>query len=198
MLPTPSPVLALVSVRRGIPLFTEKALRSKTSGNVMRCLVGWFVMAAILTTQTPIGLYLSAPSGFCCQAPIGCYSSTHRRNAAMQSSDRVIGSAVTAEFLQQARLGKHKAPAGGSGLEKIVGRSSQYCSAPGWDRQQEHQPATRKPPAGFCTAVRRDLYRQEKKPKAALRQPERSIRRAIHQSGISQASRAGVLEFNRR
>ena len=33
----------------------------------------------------------------------------------------VSGSAVTAEFLQQARLGKHKAPAGGSGLEKIVG-----------------------------------------------------------------------------
>ena len=89
---------------------------------------------------------------------------------------RVSGSAVTAEFLQQARLGKHKAPAGGSGLEKIVGRSSQYCSAPGWDRQQEHQPATRKPPAGFCTAVRRDLYRQEKQPKAALRPPERSIR----------------------
>ena len=89
MLPTPSPVLALVSVRRGIPLFTEKALRSKTSGNVMRCLVGWFVMAAILTTQTPIGLYLSAPSGFCCQAPIGCYSSTHRSK---QSSDCRKGS----------------------------------------------------------------------------------------------------------
>ena len=185
MLPTPSPVLALVSVRRGIPLFTEKALRSKTSGNVMRCLVGWFVMAAILTTQTPIGLYLSAPSGFCCQAPIGCYSATQRST---QSSDRVIGSAVTAEFLQQARLGKHKAPAGGSGLEKIVGRSSQYCSAPGWDRQQEHQPATRKPPAGFCTAVRRDLHRREKQPKAALRPTERSIRRAIHPSGEIKAA----------
>ena len=51
---------------------------------------------------------------------------------------------------------------------------------------------------GLSTGVRRDLYRQEKKSKAALRQPERSIRRAIHQSGISQASRAGVLEFNRR
>ncbi len=97
---------------------------------------------------------------------------------------------VTDKFLQQARLGKHKAPAGGSGLEKIVGRSSQYCSAPGWDRQQEHQQATRKPPAGFCTAVRRDLHRREKQPKAALRPPERSIRRALGYRGISQASRA--------
>ena len=42
---------------------------------------------------------------------------THRS----KRSGRVSGSAVTAEFLQQARLGKHKAPAGGSGIEKIVG-----------------------------------------------------------------------------
>ena len=41
--------------------------------------------------------------------------------AATHRSDRVSGSAVTTEFLQQARLGKHKAPAGGSGIEKIVG-----------------------------------------------------------------------------
>ena len=46
------------------------------------------------------------------------HNSFHRST---QSSDRVSGSAVTTEFLQQARLGKHKAPAGGSGIEKIVG-----------------------------------------------------------------------------
>ena len=70
------------------------------------------------------------------------------------------------EFLQQARLGKRRAPAGGSGLEKIVGRSSQYCSAPGWDRQQEHQPATRNPPAGFNTAVRQTGMPRTEKPSA--------------------------------
>ena len=31
---------------------------------------------------------------------------------------------------------------------------------------------------GLSTGLRRDLYRQEKKPKAALRQPERSIRQS--------------------
>lgn len=43
---------------------------------------------------------------------------------AAKRSDRVSGSAVTTEFLQQARLGKDKATAGGSGIEKIVGRST--------------------------------------------------------------------------
>ena len=32
---------------------------------------------------------------------------------------------------------------------------------------------------GLSTGLRRDLYRQEKKPKAALRPPERSIRHGL-------------------
>ena len=33
-------------------------------------------------------------------------------------------------FLQQARLGKHKAPAGGSGIEKIVGAKASSAGKP--------------------------------------------------------------------
>ena len=46
---------------------------------------------------------------------------------------------------------------------------------------------------GLSTGVRRVLYRQEKKPKAALRQPERSIRQAIPTNGKTKALRARAL-----
>lgn len=49
---------------------------------------------------------------------------------------------------------------------------------------------------GLSTGLRRVLYRQEKKPKAALRQPERSIRQAILTSGNPKALRVRVLAFN--
>ena len=107
---------------------------------------------------------------------------------------RVSGSAVTTEFLQQARLGKHKAPAGGSGIEKIVGRSSQYCSAPGWDRQQEHQPATRNPPAGFHTAVRQTGMPRTEKPSAhALTGRKETATQALGNRGKTKALRARAL-----
>ena len=97
---------------------------------------------------------------------------------------RVSGSAVTTEFLQQARLGKHKAPAGGSGLEKIVGAKASSALPLDGIRQRERDRAKEGNDQlpmhlevhtlGLSTGVRRDLYRQEKKPKAALRQPELS------------------------
>lgn len=105
---------------------------------------------------------------------------------AAKRSDRVSGSAVTTKFLQQARLGKHKATAGGSGIEKIVGAKASSALPLDGIRQRERDRAKegndRLPmhlevhTLGLSTGLRRDLYRQEKKPKAALRQPERSIR----------------------
>ena len=56
---------------------------------------------------------------------------------AAKRSDRVSGSAVTTEFLQQARLGKHKATAGGSGIEKIVGAKASSALPLDGIRQRE-------------------------------------------------------------
>ena len=41
---------------------------------------------------------------------------------------------------------------------------------------------------GLSTGLRRVLYRQEKKPKAALRQPERSIRQEPSTEGRNQSA----------
>lgn len=48
---------------------------------------------------------------------------------------------------------------------------------------------------GLSTGVRRGLYRQEKKPKAALRQPERQIRQAIPTNGKTRANSTSRLWF---
>ena len=48
---------------------------------------------------------------------------------------------------------------------------------------------------GLSTGLRRDLYRQEKKPKAALRQPERSIRQALGDRGKTRAHSVSALRF---
>jgi len=103
------------------------------------------------------------------------YAEAHNSFHRSKTQRWVSGSAVTTEFLQQARLGKHKAPAGGSGIEKIVGAKASSALPLDGIRQRERDRAKegndRLPmhlevhTLGLSTGVRRDLYRQEKKPK---------------------------------
>ena len=66
------------------------------------------------------------------------YEKRYSTPIAAKRSDRVPSDRAThRRFLQQARLGKHKAPAGGSGIQKIVGAKASSALPLDGIRQRE-------------------------------------------------------------